>query len=191
MNSVLTELSRRGLIAHATELDALSAHLDAGPVTAYVGFDPTAPSIHMGNLVQLMPQRALQRAGHQPILLVGGSTGLIGDPKQSIYGFRGADIYSYLQARRATAGRHRHPGRLAERLHRLRRLHRCLRSGHGQDELPARTDPLFNGKRSDHALFIAGNHQTGGSATSHHLYDDPLAADGRNSLRGGDSRLLS
>ena len=83
MNSVLTELSRRGLIAHATDLDALSAHLDAGPVTAYVGFDPTAPSIHMGNLVQLMPQRALQRAGHQPILLVGGSTGLIGDPKQA------------------------------------------------------------------------------------------------------------
>ena len=83
MNALLDELSWRGLIAHSTDLDALGAHLDAGPITAYVGFDPTAPSIHMGNLVQLMPQRALQRAGHRPILLVGGSTGLIGDPKQA------------------------------------------------------------------------------------------------------------
>ncbi|MDO5535318.1 MAG: tyrosine--tRNA ligase [Propionibacteriaceae bacterium] len=83
MNAVIEELSWRGLIAHSTDLDALGAHLDEGPISAYVGFDPTAPSIHMGNLVQLMPQRALQRAGHQPVLLVGGSTGLIGDPKQT------------------------------------------------------------------------------------------------------------
>lgn len=83
MNAVIDDLSWRGLIALSTDVAALSAHLDAGPITAYVGFDPTAPSIHMGNLVQLMPQRALQRAGHQPILLVGGSTGLIGDPKQA------------------------------------------------------------------------------------------------------------
>ncbi|MFP5416719.1 MAG: tyrosine--tRNA ligase [Actinomycetes bacterium] len=83
MNAVIDELTWRGLIAQSTDLDALGAHLDQGPITAYVGFDPTAPSIHMGNLVQLMPQRALQRAGHQPILLVGGSTGLIGDPKQA------------------------------------------------------------------------------------------------------------
>ncbi len=83
MNAVIDELAWRGLIAHSTDLDALAAHLDEGPISAYVGFDPTAPSIHMGNLVQLMPQRALQRAGHTPILLVGGSTGLIGDPKQT------------------------------------------------------------------------------------------------------------
>lgn len=83
MNAVLDELRWRGLIAHSTDLDALSAHLDAGPISAYVGFDPTAPSIHMGNLVQLMVHRALQRAGHRPVLLVGGSTGLIGDPKQT------------------------------------------------------------------------------------------------------------
>lgn len=83
MNAVIDDLNWRGLIALSTDIDALAAHLDAGPITAYVGFDPTAPSIHMGNLVQLMPQRALQRAGHQPILLVGGSTGLIGDPKQA------------------------------------------------------------------------------------------------------------
>ncbi len=83
MNAVIDELRWRGLIAHSTDLDALGAHLDAGPISAYVGFDPTAPSIHMGNLVQLMVHRALQRAGHRPILLVGGSTGLIGDPKQT------------------------------------------------------------------------------------------------------------
>ena len=83
VNAVLDDLTWRGLVALSTDPEALGAHLDAGPVTAYVGFDPTAPSIHMGNLVQLMPQRALQRAGHRPILLVGGSTGLIGDPKQA------------------------------------------------------------------------------------------------------------
>lgn len=83
MNAVLDELTWRGLIAHSTDPEALSAHLDAGPVTFYVGFDPTAPSIHMGNLVQLMLVRHLQAAGHRPILLVGGSTGLIGDPKNT------------------------------------------------------------------------------------------------------------
>lgn len=83
MNAVLDELSWRGFIAHSTDPDALRAHFDAGPVTFYVGFDPTAPSIHMGNLVQLMLVRRLQPHGHKPLLLVGGSTGLIGDPRQS------------------------------------------------------------------------------------------------------------
>lgn len=83
MNAVIEELSWRGLIAHSTDLGALAEHFDGGSRRAYVGFDPTAPSIHMGNLVQLMVHRALQRAGHQPFLLVGGSTGLIGDPKQA------------------------------------------------------------------------------------------------------------
>ena len=83
MTDVFEELSWRGLIAHSTDADALRTHLAQGPVTFYVGFDPTAPSIHMGNLVQIMLARALQRAGHRPILLVGGSTGLIGDPKQA------------------------------------------------------------------------------------------------------------
>lgn len=81
VTEVFDELSWRGLIAHSTDAEALRAHLDAGPVTFYVGFDPTAPSIHMGNLVQMMVARALQRAGHRPLILVGGSTGLIGDPK--------------------------------------------------------------------------------------------------------------
>jgi len=83
VTDVFDELSWRGLIAHSTDADALRAHFAEGPVTFYVGFDPTAPSIHMGNLVQIMLARALQRAGHRPILLVGGSTGLIGDPKQA------------------------------------------------------------------------------------------------------------
>lgn len=83
MNALLEELSWRGFIAHSTDLDALGATLDAGQITSYVGFDPTAPSIHMGNLVQLMVSRRLQAHGHRPFLLVGGSTGLIGDPKQS------------------------------------------------------------------------------------------------------------
>lgn len=83
MNAVLDELTWRGFIAHSTDPDALSSAFDAGRVSSYVGFDPTAPSIHMGNLVQLMLSRILQSGGHRPFLLVGGSTGLIGDPKQS------------------------------------------------------------------------------------------------------------
>ena len=83
MIDVLSELKWRGLVAHSTDEAALAEHLSAGPVTFYVGFDPTAPSLHFGNLVQLMVARALQRAGHYPLLLVGGSTGLIGDPKDS------------------------------------------------------------------------------------------------------------
>ncbi len=81
MNTVLDELKWRGLLVESTDEDALARHLAAGPVTFYVGFDPTAPSIHIGNLVQLIVARILQRAGHKPLILVGGSTGMIGDPK--------------------------------------------------------------------------------------------------------------
>ncbi|MBJ7453236.1 MAG: tyrosine--tRNA ligase, partial [Blastococcus sp.] len=80
MTDVIDELHRRGLIALSTDEAALRAHLAEGPVTYYCGFDPTAPSLHVGNLVQFMLLRALQRAGHQPVVLVGGATGLIGDP---------------------------------------------------------------------------------------------------------------
>jgi tyrosyl-tRNA synthetase len=80
---VLSELKWRGLVALSTDETALAEHLAASPVTFYVGFDPTAPSLHFGNLVQLMVARALQRAGHYPLILVGGSTGLIGDPKET------------------------------------------------------------------------------------------------------------
>lgn len=82
-DQVLDDLESRGLIAHTTDLDALRGELAAGPVTAYVGFDPTAPSLHMGNLMQLLTMRRLQLAGHRPLGLVGGSTGLIGDPKET------------------------------------------------------------------------------------------------------------
>jgi tyrosyl-tRNA synthetase len=80
---VIDDLQARGLIAHSTDLDALRAEIDAGPITYYVGFDPTAPSLHVGNLLQLLTARRLQLAGHRPLILVGGSTGLIGDPKES------------------------------------------------------------------------------------------------------------
>jgi tyrosyl-tRNA synthetase len=83
VNDVLDELHRRGLIAQSTDEEALSKHLADGPVTYYCGFDPTAPSLHVGHLLQFMVLRALQRAGHQPIVLVGGATGLIGDPRPS------------------------------------------------------------------------------------------------------------
>jgi tyrosyl-tRNA synthetase len=80
---VLDDLEARGLVAHSTDRDALRAALSEGPVTYYVGFDPTAPSLHIGNLLQILTARRLQLAGHRPLLLVGGSTGLIGDPKEA------------------------------------------------------------------------------------------------------------
>ena len=78
---VIDELHRRGLIAQSTDETALRAALGEGPVAYYCGFDPTAPSLHVGSLLQFMVLRALQRAGHQPVVLVGGATGLIGDPR--------------------------------------------------------------------------------------------------------------
>ena len=81
--NVLDELEWRGLIAHSTDRDALRAALGEGSVKFYVGFDPTAPSLHMGNLVQLVTARRLQDAGHTPYILVGGATGMIGDPRDS------------------------------------------------------------------------------------------------------------
>jgi tyrosyl-tRNA synthetase len=83
LTDILDELEWRGLIAHSTDLDALRAEMAEGPVRYYVGFDPTAPSLHMGHLVQVLTARRLQEAGHVPYLLVGGATGLIGDPRES------------------------------------------------------------------------------------------------------------
>jgi tyrosyl-tRNA synthetase len=78
---ILDELSWRGLIAQSTDLAALRADLDAGPVTLYCGFDPTGPSLHAGHMVPLLGLRRFQRAGHRPIVLAGGATGLVGDPR--------------------------------------------------------------------------------------------------------------
>ena len=80
MTDILDELSWRGLLALSTDVDELRAALGSGPVTFYGGFDPTAPGLHIGNLVLLLTMRRLQLAGHRPIGLVGGATGLIGDP---------------------------------------------------------------------------------------------------------------
>lgn len=81
--TLLDDLEWRGLIAHSTDLDALREALAGGSVRFYVGFDPTAPSLHMGNLVQILTAKRLQDAGHTPYALVGGATGMIGDPKES------------------------------------------------------------------------------------------------------------
>ena len=81
--SVHDELVWRGLIHVSTDEQKLKEALDSGHITFYCGFDPTAPSLHLGNLVQLLVMRRLQLAGHKPLALVGGSTGLIGDPKPS------------------------------------------------------------------------------------------------------------
>jgi tyrosyl-tRNA synthetase len=77
---IIDELSWRGLLAISTDLDELRRALATGQVTAYAGFDPTAPSLHIGHLVPLLTLRRLQVAGHRPIGVVGGATGLIGDP---------------------------------------------------------------------------------------------------------------
>ena len=75
------ELQWRGLVAISTDEAELSKQLNSGKLTYYIGFDPTAPSLHLGNLVQLLVMRRLQLAGHNPIVLIGGSTGLVGDPR--------------------------------------------------------------------------------------------------------------
>ncbi|MBS9371887.1 tyrosine--tRNA ligase [Rhodococcus sp. B50] len=78
---ILDELTWRGLIAQSTDLDALRGELDKGPITLYAGFDPTGPSLHAGHLVPLLALKRFQRAGHRPIVLAGGATGMIGDPR--------------------------------------------------------------------------------------------------------------
>ena len=81
MHDILDELTWRGSVEQSTDETALRKALADGPLTLYCGFDPTAPSLHFGNLVQLVVLRRFQRAGHRVICLVGGSTGLIGDPR--------------------------------------------------------------------------------------------------------------
>ncbi|GLP75591.1 tyrosine--tRNA ligase [Mycobacterium antarcticum] len=80
---ILDELDWRGLIAQSTDREALTAATQPGPLTVYAGFDPTAPSLHAGNLVPLLALRRFQRAGHRPIVLAGGATGMIGDPRDA------------------------------------------------------------------------------------------------------------
>lgn len=82
-DSLTDDLLWRGLIQDSTGLDELRDLLGGGQATFYVGFDPTAPSLHVGHLMQVLTARRLQLAGHRPLLLVGGATGQIGDPKES------------------------------------------------------------------------------------------------------------
>jgi tyrosyl-tRNA synthetase len=79
-DALLSELETRGLLSACTDEGALGARLRRGPVRCYVGFDPTAASLHVGSLMPLAVQRLVQRHGHVPVLLVGGATGMIGDP---------------------------------------------------------------------------------------------------------------
>ncbi|HEY2670642.1 MAG TPA: tyrosine--tRNA ligase [Rugosimonospora sp.] len=83
MTHVIDDLQWRDLIALSTDLDALAAELARGPMTLYCGFDPTAPSLHFGHLTQILTVRRLQLAGNRPLALVGGATGLIGDPRET------------------------------------------------------------------------------------------------------------
>jgi len=80
---ILDELEWRGLIAQSTDRDALGQQLADGPITVYSGFDPTAPSLHAGHLIPLLTLRRFQQAGHRPIVLAGGATGMIGDPRDT------------------------------------------------------------------------------------------------------------
>ena len=79
-SELLADLEWRGLIAQTTDRQALLEHLNSGSTAFYIGFDPTAASLHLGNLVVLLVMRRFQLAGHKPLPLVGGATGLIGDP---------------------------------------------------------------------------------------------------------------
>ena len=80
MNALLTDLDARGLIHDSTDRAMLGARLDERPIAVYVGFDPTADSLHAGNLLGQVMLRRFQLAGHKPVVLAGGATGMVGDP---------------------------------------------------------------------------------------------------------------
>jgi tyrosyl-tRNA synthetase len=80
VNALLEDLAARGLVQDTTDIAELRAQLDAGPTTLYCGFDPTADSLHAGNMIGLLMLRRFQLAGHRPLALAGGATGMIGDP---------------------------------------------------------------------------------------------------------------
>jgi tyrosyl-tRNA synthetase len=80
MSNVIDELKRRGFVEQTTHDQELDEYIDHGNTTCYIGFDPTASSLHIGSLVPIMSLAHMQRHGHRPIALVGGGTGLVGDP---------------------------------------------------------------------------------------------------------------
>lgn len=79
-SNLIKQLQERGLVAQVTDEEALAERLAQGPIALYCGFDPTADSLHLGHLVPLLCLKRFQEAGHKPVALVGGATGLIGDP---------------------------------------------------------------------------------------------------------------
>ena len=79
-NSFLNEATARGFVFQCTDTEALAAAMQAGSIAAYIGFDCTADSLHVGSLVQIMILRLLQKHGHKPVVLLGGGTTRIGDP---------------------------------------------------------------------------------------------------------------
>jgi tyrosyl-tRNA synthetase len=79
-SNLIEQLQERGLVAQVTDVEALAERLAQGPIALYCGFDPTADSLHLGHLVPLLCLKRFQQAGHKPVALVGGATGLIGDP---------------------------------------------------------------------------------------------------------------
>ena len=79
-SNLIKQLQERGLVAQVTDEEALAERLALGPIALYCGFDPTADSLHLGHLVPLLCLKRFQMAGHKPVALVGGATGLIGDP---------------------------------------------------------------------------------------------------------------
>ena len=79
-NNFINEISLRGFFHQCTDKDKLTNLINNNPIKAYIGFDCTAPSLHVGSLLQIMCLRLLQKYGHQPIVLLGGGTTLIGDP---------------------------------------------------------------------------------------------------------------
>lgn len=81
MDNIIDELTWRGLIQQSTDIDEMRDAINDGPITLYCGFDPTGPSLHAGHLIPLLLLRRFQKAGHRPIVLAGGATGLIGDPR--------------------------------------------------------------------------------------------------------------
>ena len=110
---ILDEFAARGLLADVTDRDALQKLLTDGPVTLYAGYDPTSPSLHVGNLVPVIMQARLQRAGHKPIVVVGGATGMVGDPS-------GKSAERNLLARRRARRQRRRDSCAARALPRLR-----------------------------------------------------------------------
>ena len=80
--AVIDDLQWRGLINQSTDLDLLKQAAREGMLTLYTGFDPTGPSLHAGHLVPLLMLKRFQQAGHRPIVLAGGATGMIGDPRE-------------------------------------------------------------------------------------------------------------